>query len=36
MEAVSDAPWVVDYDHYFNMFYQLEEEDDGISAEPDD
>lgn len=28
MIDVPDAPWITDYDRYFNLFYQCGEEDD--------
>jgi len=28
MIDVPDAPWITDYDRYFNLFYQCEEEEE--------
>ena len=35
MSDVPDAPWITDYDTYFNLYYQVEDDDD-LSDEPDD
>jgi len=35
MFDVPDAPWITEYDTYFNLYYQVEDEDD-LSDESDD